>query len=194
MKKTIKGYTFDWYSSRELATMFLPDSREIIKRNIGIVEKDIAEQKKIFLKASNLVKKSKTDNFTKDFCRQIIRMEIILTVLKRKKFLMSLKNDLASIQPRQSNKYIRDFQEELTFAKNYPINEVASRFMDLKQNGDKYCGICPFHNEKHASFFTYTRSNTYHCFGCGAHGDVINLTMELYSTDFKGAVKILQKQ
>ena len=49
---------------------------------------------------------------------------------------------------------------------------------------------CPFHNEKTASFKVYS-NNTFHCFGCGAHGDVITLVMKLEGLDFKEACKRL---
>ncbi len=45
---------------------------------------------------------------------------------------------------------------------------------------------CPFHNEKTASFRVYT-DDTFHCFGCGAHGDVITFVMKMQNIDFNSA-------
>ncbi len=49
---------------------------------------------------------------------------------------------------------------------------------------------CPFHNEKTASFTIY-RDNTYHCFGCSAHGDVIAFVQRYFNIKFSEAVKRL---
>jgi DNA primase len=45
---------------------------------------------------------------------------------------------------------------------------------------------CPFHNEKTASFRVYP-DDTFHCFGCGAHGDVITFVMKMQNIDFNAA-------
>ena len=49
---------------------------------------------------------------------------------------------------------------------------------------------CPFHNEKTASFKVY-KDGTYHCFGCGEHGDVITLTMKMQHLSFNRACETL---
>lgn len=51
---------------------------------------------------------------------------------------------------------------------------------------------CPFHNEKTASFRVYS-DGTYHCFGCGAHGDVITFVMTIQNLSFKEACELLDK-
>jgi len=50
---------------------------------------------------------------------------------------------------------------------------------------------CPFHEEKNPSFIVNQKKQTYHCFGCGAHGDVIALIQKLHGYDFKDACKYL---
>ena len=49
--------------------------------------------------------------------------------------------------------------------------------------------ICPFHNEKTGSMYIYEDGNQYHCFGCGAHGDIIDFVQSYYECDFKDAVR-----
>ncbi len=49
---------------------------------------------------------------------------------------------------------------------------------------------CPFHNEKTASFKIYPEG-TFHCFGCGAHGDVITFVMKMQNLDFNSACALL---
>ncbi|HQP25882.1 MAG TPA: CHC2 zinc finger domain-containing protein [Smithellaceae bacterium] len=50
---------------------------------------------------------------------------------------------------------------------------------------------CPFHEEKNPSFIINQKKQTYHCFGCGAHGDVITLIQKLHGYDFNDACKYL---
>lgn len=51
---------------------------------------------------------------------------------------------------------------------------------------------CPFHSEKTASFRVYS-DGTYHCFGCGAHGDVITFVMKLQGLSFEDACGLLDR-
>lgn len=77
------------------------------------------------------------------------------------------------------------------------IEDIAQRRygVELKQisNGSAstYVGLCPLHEEKTPSFYVYSGEQTYHCFGCGAHGDVINLIQEKENIDFKDALNEL---
>ena len=51
---------------------------------------------------------------------------------------------------------------------------------------------CPFHSEKTASFRVY-KDGTYHCFGCGAHGDVITFVMTMQNITFKETCELLDR-
>ena len=55
------------------------------------------------------------------------------------------------------------------------LSDVIGRSVKLTRKGREYTGLCPFHNEKTPSFTVSDDKNFYHCFGCGAHGDVISL-------------------
>jgi phage/plasmid primase-like uncharacterized protein len=55
-----------------------------------------------------------------------------------------------------------------------PVEEVVARTVPLKRIGREYKGLCPFHNERTPSFHVIPDKGFYHCFGCGAHGDVID--------------------
>lgn len=69
-----------------------------------------------------------------------------------------------------------------------PVSEIARRHIMLKRIGQEQAGLCPFHNERSASFFVNDDKGFYHCFGCGAHGDQITLLMRLSSMSFNDAV------
>lgn len=59
--------------------------------------------------------------------------------------------------------------------------------MGLKPDMNGFC-VCPFHQEKTASMKLYKGNRGFHCFGCGATGDVINLVMRYYGLNFKQAL------
>jgi DNA primase len=55
---------------------------------------------------------------------------------------------------------------------------VVGRRVKLTKRGRDYVGLCPFHKEKSPSFNVVEDKGFYHCFGCGAHGDVIAFLMQ----------------
>ena len=69
--------------------------------------------------------------------------------------------------------------------------DIASGYMTLKRVGNSYKGKCPFHNEKTASFTVSREKQLYHCFGCGAGGNVITFIMEMENLPFVEALKFL---
>jgi len=71
---------------------------------------------------------------------------------------------------------------------------VVGRFVDLKKAGTLFKGLCPFHEEKTPSFTVSPLRNTYHCFGCGAHGDAIRFLMEIGGRSFPESVKELAEE
>ena len=68
---------------------------------------------------------------------------------------------------------------------------VVGRFVELKKAGTLFKGLCPFHEERTPSFTVSPLRNTYHCFGCGAHGDSIRFLMEVGGRQFPEAVREL---
>ncbi len=73
------------------------------------------------------------------------------------------------------------------------IVEVVRQHVDLKAAGSVYKGLCPFHKEKTPSFIVTPARGRYHCFGCGAGGDVISFVMEVEGVGFPEAVEILAR-
>lgn len=69
-----------------------------------------------------------------------------------------------------------------------PIADVVGQRVKLVRKGREYTGLCPFHNEKTPSFTVNEAKGFYHCFGCGAHGDVIKFEMEAGGLPFMDAV------
>ncbi len=73
------------------------------------------------------------------------------------------------------------------------ILEIISQFVDLKQRGANYFGICPFHDENTASFSVAPSKQIYHCFGCNVGGNVFSFVMEYQKISFPEAVKYVAK-
>lgn len=74
------------------------------------------------------------------------------------------------------------------------LAEIVGRRVKLIRRGREYVGLCPFHNEKTPSFSAVEDKGFYHCFGCGAHGDVIGFVMQTESLSFPEAVEQLARQ
>src|ERR1700679_1300284 len=69
-----------------------------------------------------------------------------------------------------------------------PLSEVVGKKLRLTRAGREYKGCCPFHNEKSPSFYVNDDKQFFHCFGCGAHGDIIGFTMRHDRLSFPEAV------
>jgi DNA primase len=74
------------------------------------------------------------------------------------------------------------------------VVEVVGRHVELKRAGSVHKGLCPFHGEKSPSFTVSPTRQTYHCFGCGAHGDAIRFLMENQGLPFMDAVRDLAQR
>lgn len=74
------------------------------------------------------------------------------------------------------------------------IVEVVGRHVTLKKAGINHKGLCPFHGEKSPSFIVSPSRQTYHCFGCGVHGDALRFLMEHTGASFVDAVHDLAQQ
>ena len=72
-----------------------------------------------------------------------------------------------------------------------PLADVIGRRVRLKKRGREHSGLCPFHSEKTPSFTVSEDKGFYHCFGCGAHGDVIGFVMRSEGLSFPEAVERL---
>ncbi len=74
------------------------------------------------------------------------------------------------------------------------IVEVVSGYVRLQKKGGRYWGLCPFHNEKSPSFSVNADMQVYHCFGCGAGGNVYTFVMNYENYTFPEAVQMLAER
>jgi DNA primase len=71
---------------------------------------------------------------------------------------------------------------------------VREQGIALKRRGRTYFGLCPFHAEQTASFAVSRDAGLYHCFGCGAGGDVIRFVERMQQVSFPEAVRRLARR
>lgn len=71
------------------------------------------------------------------------------------------------------------------------IVDVISGYVRLQKKGSSYFGLCPFHNEKSASFSVSPGKQMYYCFGCGAGGNVFTFIQSYENYSFPEAIKYL---
>ncbi len=86
-----------------------------------------------------------------------------------------------SIPPR----FLDELRDRLT------LSEVIGRRVKITRAGREFKACCPFHHEKSPSFYINDEKQFYHCFGCGAHGDVIGFVMQNDNRSFIEAVEML---
>lgn len=86
-----------------------------------------------------------------------------------------------SISPR----FLDELRSRLT------LSEVIGRRITVTRAGRESKACCPFHHEKSPSFTINDDKQFYHCFGCGAHGDVVNFVMQYDNLAFMDAVEML---
>lgn len=74
------------------------------------------------------------------------------------------------------------------------IVRVVGEYVRLKKSGQNFTGLCPFHSEKTPSFAVHPVKQIYHCFGCGAGGDVFKFVMEMDKVTFPEAVRAVAEK
>ena len=89
---------------------------------------------------------------------------------------------MAGIVPKRTLETIR-YQND--------IAELIGSYIQLQRAGANFKANCPFHKEKTPSFHVNTERQIFHCFGCGAGGDVFKFLMQYEGLDFMGAVRML---
>ena len=74
------------------------------------------------------------------------------------------------------------------------LEDVVGEYVQLKQKGHRYWGLCPFHSEKSPSFSVDASAQLYYCFGCHKGGNLIHFVMEMERMEFIDAVKLLAER
>jgi len=73
------------------------------------------------------------------------------------------------------------------------IETVIARYLPLRPSGKTLVGHCPFHPDRKPSFTVYPDERSFHCYGCGAHGDLIEFLMRIEKLTFGETLKVVRE-
>lgn len=179
------------FTDKELLEIF-PEAKDIIPKKISECKKEIKEKKLKIATALENIYALKTDTFSEWFGEELIKKFMTPGLIRLEKNLFRLNKLKHLLNPNHQINYHFEFQQKIEAARQYPIEEIARSKLDIRQVGRNFVSICPLHDEKTPSFYIYTETNSFCCFGCQEKGDVIKLSMALYGVGFKDAVMMLQ--
>ena len=127
------------------------------------------------------------DSFSRWFWLQVLKtrrpVKEYVAIIKNQRHLKRLK---VLLQDKGRARRHADFEQKRDLAKQTPIQNLYP-FNKLRRSGRRWMASCPFHDEKTPSFVIYPE-NTFHCFGCQAHGDAISFARKVNGLDFQQAV------
>src|SRR5215472_4609573 len=103
------------------------------------------------------------------------------------------KSELASQEtPPETSPFSQDTPLDARFLKaRCDFLAIASRYTRLRRTGRQYVGLCPFHSERHPSFYVEPKRKIWKCFGCERGGDLFSFLMLAENCDFLGALRIV---
>src|SRR5208283_5727278 len=82
-----------------------------------------------------------------------------------------------------------------TLKQQADIVRIVGEYVKLKKAGaQNFSGLCPFHSEKTASFSVHATRQFYHCFGCGASGDVFSFVQKVENITFPEAMRLIAQK
>ena len=82
-----------------------------------------------------------------------------------------------------------------TVKKQADIVRIVGEYVKLRKSGaQNYAGLCPFHQEKTASFSVHAGNQFFHCFGCNAGGDVFSFVQKIENITFPEAVRMVAEK
>lgn len=73
------------------------------------------------------------------------------------------------------------------------IEQIICQVVKLHRSGMRWRGHCPFHRDSRPSFFIYPESRHFHCYGCGAHGDILDFLMRFERLPFSAGLARLRQ-
>jgi hypothetical protein len=179
-------------SGKELLEIF-PEAREIIPQKIEewqeIKEEIIKNKVKPYLKRVRKIEDDSNRWFWREGVKVLFGVELAEAVnniqrLKRLELTMNYK-------PNKVGK-VEDFEAKTRSAKEIPILNIASSFIQLRKSGANYVALCPFHSEKSPSFYIYPNTNSFYCFGCQKGGDSIDFIQLSLNCNFREAINYLK--
>jgi hypothetical protein len=174
------------FTDKELLEIF-PEAKQIIPEKIKEWEQKRAEFSDTIKKKLTLIRYKITDEFSQWFWREWVKVNEGQELLKIDGHIARLKFLLSIVKGRLPKGRITENEIQGVLA--VPIESLIT--YPLRKCGRALVGLCPFHSEKHPSFFIYPETNSCWCYGCNQGGNVINFVRLLHGYSFKEAVKYL---
>ena len=93
------------------------------------------------------------------------------------------------------SKFSKKTIQRILDSKEASIENIIGDFVTLRQKGARWIGLCPFHEDTHATnFVVYPKKRCYKCFACDAKGDVVKFLMESQKMSFGDAIRYLAQK
>lgn len=177
--------TFSYPTGIELLKIFT-EAKEIIQQKIDewtrVKEKLLSEE---VIPALTRIRGIKND-FSRWFWREAYKSLVNPRFIEAMEQLARLERLQILTVDTKYSKNIVNFEQKKESAKQTPILSLYP-FQKLRKLGSRYTALCPFHNDNTPSFVIYP-DNSFHCFGCQAHGDAIDFIKLIKECSFKEAV------
>ncbi|HBK35028.1 TPA: hypothetical protein DDZ01_03480 [Candidatus Uhrbacteria bacterium] len=175
------------HREHELLKIF-PDAKPVITEKIREWEQIRDEFFNTIKKRLTVIKHTDDDDFSKWFWREWIKETDGKKLMEAEGHIKRLKRLLWATKEKKPPKdWVTG--ECKALALSVPIEDVLDR--EFRRTGRTLTALCPFHDEKTASFTVYSDQNRYWCFGCNQGGDVIHFIQSLHNYSFKEAVRYL---
>ncbi len=152
-------------------------SGEVKSKTTGEILKSAGSVFKFFNNTRN------NESFAHD--NQILNKDESLLILKHITATLAFIRIIESRRV-ENFKIEKDFPDKLR--SKILVSDVVKKKVQLRQRNQEFLGLCPFHNEKSPSFIVNDQRGFYHCFGCAAHGDVIQFLMKSEELEYKSAI------
>jgi hypothetical protein len=166
-----------------------PEAIKIIPTKIIELEEDKKRLIGKIHKKINIIKENFTDWYSITILTAYIRAYEGEHLLKIDRQINRLKR-LAS-RPTKIIAGTSITEDRISQALEVPILNIATQYTKFKKSGRNFVGLCPIHQEKNPSFYVYTKTNSFYCFGCNQGGNTINLIRKLRGYSFKDAINYL---
>lgn len=172
------------YTPEQLLEIF-PEAREIIPEKIAEWEEVKNDVEKVIVQKLTAIKNSGVNEVSKHFHREVVKLTDGKELMAADSHIARLKRMV--YKPKKTKGNVT--QEDIEDAMKIPLDTLLD--CKLRQSGKNLSGLCPFHSERTPSFYIYTDTNSFYCFGCQKSGNSINLVRYLHGYGFIEAVKFL---
>lgn len=93
----------------------------------------------------------------------------------------------------KSDSAVNGSAEAQQIKRQFPIETFIAKYLPLRRSGANFVANCPFHEDRNPSFVVFPRTQTFYCFGCREHGDVLTFLMRMEHLSFPEALKVFQQ-